>query len=129
MFITTHQAKWTENGIVCQRAYLAIAADSTVTTASCFGKGITFTKITDGVYKGTLDASVTGLAPTGGQGMQVFTEMVKSAAGAFRAEVIDQDVANGYFQIRIVDASDAAVAVSAAIGVNILILHKDSGVA
>lgn len=122
-------SKDAETGLVRQRAYLAIAADASVTTASCFGRGITFTKEATGVYRGTFDAGWVGLAPTGSQGMSVGLSEVKPTAAAIWAEVINEDVANGYFEIRTVNGSGVAADTAVAMGVNIDIVHKNSGVA
>lgn len=122
-------SKDTETGLVYQRAYLALASDASVTAASCFGRGITFTKEATGLYRGTLDGGWVGLAPTGSQGMSITLAEVKPTAAAIWAEVINQDVANGYFEIRTVNGSGVATDTAAAIGVNISIVHKNSGVA
>lgn len=122
-------SKDTETGLVYQRAYLALASDASVTAASCFGRGITFTKEATGLYRGTLDGGWVGLAPTGSQGMSVSAVLVKAAAAALFVEVVNQDVANGYFEIRTVNGSGVATDTAAAIGVNISIVHKNSGVA
>jgi len=122
-------SKDAETGLVYQRAYLALASDASVTTASCFGRGITFTKTGTGVYRGTFDGGWVGLAPTGSQGMSITLAEVKPTAAAIWAEVINQDVANGYFEIRTVDGSGVAADTAVAMGINLAITHKNSGVA
>jgi len=128
MHALTYPAQYTESCRVVHLGRLDIHTDASVLTTSV-GKGITWTKQATGLYRGTLSTQYTGVAPSGGIPMLVFTQVVKAAASKIEVELANQTVSNGYFEIRTVDGDAvgrAAADTAAAISVNVFIVHANT---
>jgi hypothetical protein len=121
------EAGCSEIAVLSWFGHLAIASDASVTTASCKGKGATWSKQGTGLYRLVLDRAYCGVQAGGGS---IQLTLVKAAASKFGIELIDEDYPNGTFNFRVIDCDSAgqpAINPTVALGVKVNIRMTNSG--